>query len=205
MAKDTSTEQKIKDAARQVFMSKGFSGCTSREIAKAAGINVALVNYYFRSKAQLFNLVCHAVMEDFMLSMVGVFALELPLENKIRIFIEREYEFLSRHPEIPNFIFNEMTREGGFDDTFDHRCVMEKIEGTGVFSEAKAAQDKGEMRKVDMVSLTVLIMSNCQFPIMARKLIQNIHSLTPGQYDQQLVLHKQYVTEMIVNYLFNVK
>lgn len=205
MTKDTSTEQKIKDAARRVFMSKGFSGCTSREIAKEAGINVALLNYYFRSKAQLFQLVCHAVMEDFMLSLVDVFALDLSLEKQIRIFIEREYEFLSKHPEIPNFIFNEMSREGGFDECFDHRFIMEKIERTGVFRAAQAAQEKGEMRKVDMVSLTVLIMSNCQFPIMARKLIQNIHELTPEQYDQQLVLHKQYVTEMLVTYLFNVK
>ncbi len=205
MSKDTSTEQKIKDAARRVFMSKGFSGCTSREIAKEAGINVALVNYYFRSKSQLFQLVCHAVMEDFMVSMVDVFALDLSLEQKIRIFIEREYEFLSKHPEIPNFIFNEMTREGGFDHEFDHSYIMQKIDETGVFRESLEAQEKGLMRKVDLVSLTVLIMSNCQFPIMARKLIQGIHQLTPEQYDQQLVLHKQYVTEMIINYLFNSK
>ena len=52
MKKDITTEQKIKDAARKVFMTKGFSGCTTREIAKSVGINVALLNYYFRSKGK---------------------------------------------------------------------------------------------------------------------------------------------------------
>ena len=54
MCKTSSTEEKIKEAAKRVFLGKGFSGCTSREIAKEAGMNVALVNYYFRSKNQLF-------------------------------------------------------------------------------------------------------------------------------------------------------
>ncbi|MFM7388296.1 MAG: TetR family transcriptional regulator [Bacteroidota bacterium] len=48
------TEQKIKDAALTVFIQKGFVNCTSREIAREAGMNVALVNYYFRSKSKLF-------------------------------------------------------------------------------------------------------------------------------------------------------
>ena len=55
MSKDISTEAKIKEAAKRVFTNKGFSGCSSREIANEAGMNVALVNYYFTSKEQLFN------------------------------------------------------------------------------------------------------------------------------------------------------
>ena len=93
MKKDTTTEEKIKEAARTVFLTKGFEGCSSREIAKAAGMNVALVNYYFRSKSQLFQLIFKAAMEDFMESMIYVFNTDQPLEDKMRIFIEREYDF----------------------------------------------------------------------------------------------------------------
>ena len=201
MAKESGTEQKIKEAARRVFMAKGFSGCTSREIARAAGINVALLNYYFCSKGQLFKLVCHAVMEDFMESMVHVFTMDLTLEQKVRIFIEREYDFLSKHPELSQFIFTEIGKDN-MDDMFDHSGVLKKIEETGVFTLSGIAQEKGEMRKIDIVSITLLIMSNCHFPIMARNLVRNIHQMTNEQYDQQLILHKQYVTEMIIGYFF---
>ena len=91
MKKDTPTEEKIKEAAKTVFLAKGFEGCTSREIANAAGMNVALVNYYFRSKSQLFKLIFQSAVEDFMLSMVHVLKTEQTLEEKIRFFIEKEY------------------------------------------------------------------------------------------------------------------
>ena len=42
---DTSTEEKIKEAARVVFTSKGFAATKVRDIAAEANINLALVNY----------------------------------------------------------------------------------------------------------------------------------------------------------------
>lgn len=200
MEKDNSTESKIKEAARRVFVTKGFAGCSSREIAKEAGLNVGLVNYYFRSKSQLFELIFAAAMEDFLLSMVDVFSTDLSLESKVRIFIEREYEFLTLHPEMPGFIITEMCREDGC--SMDHLGIVERIAETGVFEACLKAQEAGDMRKVDLVSITILIMSNCQFPFMARPLIKQIHQLSEEHYERQLKLHKQYVTEMIVAYLF---
>ena len=50
-----STEEKIKAAARKVFMEKGYGASRTRDIAEEAGINLALLNYYFRSKEKLFN------------------------------------------------------------------------------------------------------------------------------------------------------
>lgn len=57
MEKDISTEEKIKEAARKIFMEKGFGSTRTREIAEAAGINSALLNYYFRSKEKLFEII----------------------------------------------------------------------------------------------------------------------------------------------------
>ncbi len=200
MTKDSSTEEKIRAAAKEVFFTKGFDGCTSREIAKAAGMNVALVNYYFRSKSQLFQLVFRAAMEDFMLGMIDVFQTDQSLEDKIRIFIEKEYEFLSKHPEIPRFIIGEMTRFEGC--SIDHMDILQRIDETGIFQACQVAQNEGKMRKMNLLSITMLMMSNCQFPFMARPLVQGIHKISDEVYERQLILHKQYVTEMIIGYLF---
>ena len=62
----SSSEDKIKDAAKRVFILKGFSGCTSREIARESGMNVALVNYYFRSKDKLFQIILQAVLFSYL-------------------------------------------------------------------------------------------------------------------------------------------
>jgi hypothetical protein len=60
----------------------------------------------------------------------------------------------------------------------------------------------GEMRQVDMVSLTMIIMANCQHPFMARLLTQQLHGMTDAQYDMQIIKHKEIIKEMILNYLF---
>jgi AcrR family transcriptional regulator len=52
---DKSTEEKIKQAARDLFQEKGFSATKTRDIAERSGINLALLNYYFRSKSKLFD------------------------------------------------------------------------------------------------------------------------------------------------------
>jgi AcrR family transcriptional regulator len=200
MKKDVSTEQKIKEAAKTVFLNKGFAGCSSREIAEAAGMNVALVNYYFRSKSQLFSLIFNAAMEDFMSSMIPVFHSEEPLESKVRILINREYEFLLSHPDLPTFIINEMNRSA--ESNLDHSELMRKINESGIINECLRAQEKGEMRKIDPIGLTLLIMSNCQFPVVARRLLQNIHSMKDQDYLNYLNHHKDTVTEMLISYLF---
>ena len=200
MERDHTTEAKIKDAARRVFISKGFNGCTSREIAKEAGMNVALVNYHFQSKGNLFDLVVSSVMEDFTLSMIDIFHTNMPLINKARIFIDKEYEFLSKYPEIPNFIVNELgKKDKSFFECLD---IKDKLFETKIFDQIEEAQKNGEMRKIDIVSIMLLMMSNCHFPFIAKPMVQTINSLTKEQYKSQLIIHKQYVTEMIIGYLF---
>lgn len=201
MKKDLSTEEKIKEAARTVFLTKGFEGCSSREIAKAAGENVALVNYYFRSKGHLFEMIFKAALDDFLLSMLYVFSSDQSLEDKMRIFIEKEYEFLSKHPELPSFIINEMNRVEGC-SSVTHNVHFEKIAETGIFNECKKAQEEGKMRDINLLSITLLVMSNCQYPVMAKNLMQTIHNLPEAEYDEQLIKHKEYVTDMLVNFLF---
>ena len=201
MSQDLSTELKIKEAAKRVFMAKGFDGCSTREIAKEAGMNVALVNYYFRSKGQLFQLIFKAALEDFMLSMIDVFSTDLSLESKMRIFIEREYDFLTKHPEMPGFIIGEMSRADGC-GAGNMYWMKDKIDETGIFNDIQNAQEAGQIRKMDLLSIALILMSNCHFPFLGKPFVQNALHVSDEHYEQQLVLHKQYVTEMMINYLF---
>jgi AcrR family transcriptional regulator len=200
MKRDISTSAKIKEAAKNVFLSKGFSGCSSREIANAAGENVALVNYYFRSKGKLFEQIFQTVMEESLSTMIVEFGSDLPLREKMRIFIKHEYAFLKKHPEIPFFILNEMNREDGF--VLDTKAIMSKISETGIFEEILQAQKAGTMREISLVGIITLIMSNCQFPFMAKKLICQLLDINKEEYPTNLANHEQYVTDMLLDYFF---
>jgi AcrR family transcriptional regulator len=200
MKKDNSTEEKIRQAAKEVFISKGFSGCSTREIAKVSGMNVALVNYYFRSKSQLFALIFNAAMEDFTNTMVEVFGRDLSLPEKMRILIDKEYDFLTKHPELPAFIINETNRESGI--SFANANFFEKISETGIFEQCLEAQKKGEMRVIDIRNMTLFILSNCHYPFMSKNMMKSMLKIDDDQVKEAIDLHKIHVTELLVNYLF---
>ena len=200
MKKDISTEQKIKDAARAVFIAKGFSGCSTREIAKASGMNVALVNYYFRSKSQLFQLIFNAAMEDFTNTMVEVFSCDFTLQEKMRILIEKEYEFLSQHPELPSFIIQETNRESNI--AHDNFSFFQKISNTGIFQQCLEAQQRGDMREIDIFNLTLLILSNCHYPFMSRNMLKGMLKLDDYQLIPSIEVHKKHVSNLLIAYLF---
>lgn len=195
-----SAEEKIKNAALRVFIQKGSANCTSREIAREAGMNVALVNYYFRSKSKLFAIIFESVMQDFLKSMVQVFSADLPIREKIRILIEREFEFLGQHPDIPNFVLNELARNPEAIEGFIP--VLNMVNESGVFDEAKKLQERGEMRQMDIVQITILIMSNCQYPFMAQPLMKVIHGVSNETYKEHLNAHKTHAVNMVLGYLF---
>lgn len=196
----SSSEDKIKAAAKRVFILKGFSGCTSREIARESGMNVALVNYYFRSKDKLFQIIFQTVLEEFMLSMYSVFSSDAPLQDKIKVLIEREYDFISKNPEIPGFIINELSRENK--ESSEVVEMLNKISASGVMKQAEEAQQRGEMRKIDIIGISLLVTSNCQYPFIAKSLIKKMHGLSDNAYLECLETHKKNVTEMILTFLF---
>ena len=59
------TRQRIIDASIQLFSLKGYTGASTREIAKIAKVNIASLNYHFRSKQNLLQEVSAWVIEDF--------------------------------------------------------------------------------------------------------------------------------------------
>jgi AcrR family transcriptional regulator len=109
MAKDKTTEEKIKASAKEIFMKKGFSATKTRDIADLAGINLALVNYYFRSKENLYQLIMMETMQDFFSQMRSfVFQEDSSLEEKLNYMAEAYIELLLRQPDMPLFLLNEM-------------------------------------------------------------------------------------------------
>ncbi len=57
------TEQKILNAAREEFINTGLKGARMQEIADRAGVNKALLHYYFRSKEKLYEAAIREVGE----------------------------------------------------------------------------------------------------------------------------------------------
>ena len=105
--KELDAEFKIKEAARIVFQEKGFDATRTRDIAEAADINLALLNYYFRSKKKLFDLIMTETLQSFFSGVISVFNDEqTTLKEKVSIFVNHYIDLLTENPNIAPFILN---------------------------------------------------------------------------------------------------
>src|ERR1700748_1771748 len=107
---DSTTEEKIWDAARKVFIAKGMAGARMQDIADEAGINKALVHYYFESKEKLFTLVFEQEFKKLFTSLATVIAPALTLFKKIEQIVLLDMDRLTKFPDLPLFVINEAGR-----------------------------------------------------------------------------------------------
>jgi len=159
---DTSTEEKIKEAARKVFMQKGYAATRTRDIAEESGINLALLNYYFRSKEKLFNQVMLEKMQQF-------FGVLLPiindpstkLETKIGLIVSNYIDMLSQNPDLPLFVLNEMK---GHSEKIKKLLPVEKI--TDNISFIKQLKEKRP--DINAIHFLMNILGMTVFPFVAK-------------------------------------
>ena len=196
--RDVPTEQLILDAARQVFHRSGMDGARMQEIAEEAGLNQALLHYYFRNKENLFS----AVFEEDFSQMLDRQARQLQegqtLFDLIRAFVRGQIEFVQQHPYLPHFILQELKRcpdhvhhhVHGYSKKGIQKAIQELI--------AKAVQD-GEIRPISPVDLMSNMIALCTHPFLAKPLIMMSHGMTEKQFNQFIEDRKTSVAEFLIH------
>lgn len=107
--KNASTEEQIKEAAKRVFTRKGYAATRTRDIAEESGFNLALINYYFRSKEKLFDIIMMEQLQVFIHSVTGM--LNDPattFQEKITLLVAHYIDMLKANPGLAFFIMNEV-------------------------------------------------------------------------------------------------
>jgi len=107
---DKQTEEKIFDSATEIFLDKGMDRARMQDIATHAGINKALLHYYFRTKEHLFDAVFEKIAGKILKKFAPVLDPSIPLEDKIRFFFREHITFLQKNPRLPGFLLNEINR-----------------------------------------------------------------------------------------------
>src|SRR5215470_15994666 len=107
--RDRDTEQRILDAAHTVFLRRGTAGARTQEIAREAGVNSALLHYYFRSKARLAEAVFQRAAAELMPAVIRILASDAELEAKVEQVVDVELKQLLRTPYLPGYVLSELT------------------------------------------------------------------------------------------------
>lgn len=196
----SSTEEKIKEAAKKIFLEKGFTGATIRDISKEAGLNCALMNYYFRSKEKLFASVFEEMLHLFFQGMTTVLHKPISLKEKIIELIEHDFQMFKRNPSLCIFILNELHRDP---DHLVNIIQAAKTQATLLFErQLKEAIDQGIVRPVKTQHVLGLLLSNTQFIFLGKAITMSTWQMNDEAFNAYADDHKQFITEMIINFLF---
>lgn len=182
-----STEEKIKAAARKVFMQKGYAATRTRDIAEESGINLALLNYYFRSKEKLFHVVMAEKMHQF-------FGIILPiindsstsLETKIELMVSNYLNMLTANPDLPLFVLSEMKCQSG---KIKNILPVQKI--TGNISFIKQLKEKRS--DINPVHFLMNILGIIVFPFVAKPAFELITATNKNQLEAILEERKKLI------------
>ena len=109
-APDADTEQRILDAAHMVFIRRGTAGARMQDIADEAGVNKALLHYYFRSKSRLADAVFQRVTSVIFLRLSETAGSDAEIEDKVRRIIAIYIEQLSKTPYVPAYVISELNQ-----------------------------------------------------------------------------------------------
>lgn len=196
----TGTEETILEAARKVFMQKGFAATRMCDIAQMAGINQALLHYYFRSKNRLFDVIFEQQHQKFYASIESILSSDAPYFDKLRQLIASEIQKNMAAPYLPMFILNEMhsnPKHLQCDGTSSRHTRLFEL-----FSELTQAEyEAGRIRAVSARQLLLSIMSLCSFPFLAQPMIKHSMAIDDHGFQQFMQERADHASDMIIRFL----
>jgi len=195
-ASGDSTEEKIKNAARMVFHKKGFAATRTRDIAEEAGINLALLNYYFRSKQKLFDIIMLETLQGFAKSLLDIFNdTQTTLDSKIEIFADRHIELLLRNPGIPIFMLSELRSSP--ETLFSKIGAIEMILKSHFIKQFTQEVKDGTITAIHPLHLIMNLLSMTAFPFVAKPLLKGIGEVSDKDFNNLMLERKKLIPRWI--------
>lgn len=200
--KETDSEKLILEAAEAEFIEKGYGKSRTTEIAKRAGVNHAMLHYYFRTKENLFEVVFKKKAKLMSEVLLFSFTMDLPFLEKIKKGIEDHFDLLAKNPRLPNFIFNEIAHDDRLRTLFVN-VIKEKANAIrdSLKQEIDNEVEKGTIRYIDAYDLLFSIVSLNIFVFIGKPLVLGILELDEDQFLRFLEHRKQVNVEIILNRL----
>ena len=174
---EADTESRILDAADRVFVRAGTAGARMQEIAREAGVNTALLHYYYRTKARLSEAVFLRAAGELLPAVIGIRTADLPIDEKVARVVEVELTTLMRRPYLPAYIISELAHHPERMRQLLATLTGQPLAMTGrrllvvLDAQLRAEARAGRMRRIGAEQFVVNLLALCIFPFAARPML----------------------------------
>lgn len=191
MVKVQDKEEIILKAAMDVFVEKGLYGAKMQEIADKAGINKALLHYYYRSKNKLYEHIFRFIFTKITTDIIELMNTDLPFKEFLRYFISKYIDLLINNHKFPMFIMREISLGGKIASNVINDVIMNEMNCRyPVIDIIEDAMEKGEIIKMDPNQIIITVLGSCLFYFMGENIIRTV-LLTEKSFDRNDFLEQR--------------
>ena len=194
---EINTEELIFESAIKIFHSKGLAGARMQEIADEAGINKAMLHYYFRSKQSLFEAVFKKAFMQLAPQIHQVLNSDDTLFEKIQNFADKYISFVMENRFLPTFIIQELNNNPDFANQFFSQAEFPKP--TKFLLQIEEGIENGFLKSINPKQLLIDMFSLAIFPFIGAPLLQNFTNLNEEDYNNMLIERKNHIASMLIN------
>lgn len=190
--KNELTEELIKSTAKRVFFGEGKFNATTQEIADAAGVNRTLINYYFRSRNNLFEQVFEEAQIEETKKSESILFSDKPFKDKIAEFIDYSMEVALEYPYLEIYLVTQINQGCAFNKQDQVQKVLPEF-----FKQIQTEIKKGTIRKMEPIQFVMNVISLISFPLCMRPLIQESMQIDDKNYNKLLKDRKKIILDTL--------
>lgn len=192
MKKDEVTEELIKSTAMRLFFVEGKFNATTQEIADAAGVNRTLINYYFRSRDNLFNQIFEEAQITELQKSESIMFSELPFKEKIAQFIDYNMEMAVEYPYLEIYLVTQINQGCAYGKQDHIEKMMPEF-----FRQIETEIKNGNIQKMAPIQFVMNMISLISFPLCMRPLIQESMKIDDKEYVEILNDRKKIILQSL--------
>ena len=190
-SKKDHTQELIKETTKNLFFVQGRFAATIQEIADEAGVNRTLINYYFRSRDNLVQIVfdeAHRVEKE---KSEVIMRSDLNFKEKISKFIEESLQTSLKYPYLETYIVSQINKGS---------CQKKDIQSEdlqNLYKDIEVEMDLGNIEKIEPVQFLFNMISLLVFPSAARPLIKDNMMISDEEFDRLISERKDIILNML--------
>ena len=191
-----STEEKIKQTALELFLEKGFERTSIRDIAAKANINIALLNYHFKSKENLFDSLFSELISTYTPTLNNILSSGLPLEEKITQYVSKYIDILQENPRITYFVLSVLQRNP---EKIKKLQIFQNLYDTGNFSTQFLSEiKKRNIKTYDPTQFYINMVSLITFPFTIKPVIQEKNNMDEKDFAKFMQERKKIIADLLI-------
>jgi len=198
---DIDIETKILDAATVVFIQKGLAGASMQDIADEAGISRTSLHYYYRSKDKLFDTVFEHVVGALILQQRHIINADMPLAEKLKMFVDNSLDFLLDNPGCVSFIVHDLnaTPERMIKLIISRNLNIEKLK-----EQITIEMKNGQNNEFDVAQFWASLIGMCIMPFIVKPMITKFFlNESEERFREFINNRKQHILDFLMIYIKN--